>query len=52
MVVGRPIEVVKNPTPSEEEVDKVLAVFKAELIRLYNEHRPAWETRELRFIEK
>jgi broad specificity phosphatase PhoE len=42
---------VKNPDPTAEEVEAVYERFKAELARLYDQHRPQWEHRPLRFVE-
>lgn len=38
-VIGKPIEVVKNENPTEEEVNQLHAKYIDELVHLFNEHK-------------
>ena len=49
-VVGPPIKFPKVADPSPEEVNRMLAVYKEALTKLYNEHTPH-KDRSLRFVE-
>lgn len=46
-VVGKPVPVKQNPTPTPEEIEQLQEAFFKNLMRLYYEHRPEWETRDL-----
>jgi 1-acyl-sn-glycerol-3-phosphate acyltransferase len=47
MVLGSPIRVTQAAEPSAEEVERTLARVVDAMAKLYEKHRPAWETRPL-----
>ncbi|KAJ1620276.1 diacylglycerol acyltransferase-domain-containing protein [Pavlovales sp. CCMP2436] len=47
MVLGSPIRVTQAAEPSAEEVEETLARVVDAMAKLYEKHRPAWETRPL-----
>lgn len=38
-IVGAPIEVTKNPTPSQSDIDNLHEKFMVELEKLFEEHK-------------
>lgn len=53
LVFGKGIVVERNMNPTEEEVRAVHRTYKAELARVYHEHRtkvPGYENKELEFL--
>ena len=48
MVTGEIVPVTKKQNPSEEEVREVLDRVRAAVTKLYEECKPAWETRPLK----
>lgn len=51
-VVGKPIDVVKNENPSDEEVCKIHEIYMEELKKLFDEHKSkyGYENQELVFV--
>lgn len=47
MVMGNMVQVTQNDQPTDEEAQDVLNRVEAELVRMYNEKKPEWETRPL-----
>ena len=43
----RPVKVTCSADPTKEEVQKVHQTLLDEVARIWAEHKPAWETREL-----
>jgi hypothetical protein len=41
VVVGAPIEVTQKSDPTDEEVSRVYALYEAQLMALYDAHKPA-----------
>eukprot|EP00752_Nemacystus_decipiens_P008244 g7371.t1 len=50
MVVSKPIAVGKVADPTDQQVKVVQKRVEMELCRLYYEHRPQWETRQLELL--
>lgn len=38
-LVGKPILVKKNPNPSQEQIDKIHALYIESLKKIYNDHK-------------
>jgi hypothetical protein len=43
-VVGAPIEVTKNPTPSQSDIDNLHARYMEDLQKLFEEHKHKYVT--------
>lgn len=52
IVIGKPIPVTKNETPTPEEIDALQKKIMEETERLFNTHKKAygWEDAQLKFV--
>jgi 1-acyl-sn-glycerol-3-phosphate acyltransferase len=49
-VVGEPIKVTSNPSPTEEEVSKLMDLYISKLEELYNKHGPIYNSKPKKLI--
>jgi 2-acylglycerol O-acyltransferase 2 len=40
--MSKPITVIKCPTPSNEEIDRVHAILVEEMVKLFDKHKAAY----------